>query len=121
MANNEQVEKFGFNALVALRAGSEIRKVQEEYLARLLDMLMAKHFGRDIQPLETDVIQAIREKCSVDEGYAAVKEPKGIVFYVAKKLLDDPSFDLLEMRSKAIEFMRAQKHAEDEIQRTAGI
>ena len=86
MVSNE-VEKVDFNALVARCAGSEDRKSQEEYLTRVIDKLMTKHFGRDIHPFESDVVQAIKEKCSADEGHAALKEPKGIVFMWRKRSL----------------------------------
>ena len=105
MTGNEQGEGLGFNALVERCAGSD-SKAQEGYLVGVVEDLMKKHFGRDVQPLDADIIKVIVDSFA-ENAYAVVKLSKGVVSYVANKLLDDPSFDVLKMRSKAMDVMRA--------------
>ncbi len=111
MVNTEQVEKEDFNALVAWCAGSEDRKGQEEYLAKVVMELMIDRLGKGNRFPDEKVLELIKADCEGD-----VKAPLQIndrlfplYIAVAKALLDDADYDLFDIRLDAIKFLRQKE------------
>ena len=111
MANNEQIENLDFNKLVTLRAGSKVRKVREEYLAKVVKGLMIKRFGKGGQFPDEKILQVIKTVCE-DDTRASWEIKDGLFplyVAVAKAFLDDAEYDLFDMRLEAIEFLRQEE------------
>ncbi len=120
MANNEQVENLDFNALVTLRAGSKVRKVQEEYLANVVMHLMMKPVDHDARLPDSNVLHTFIAKgsmgkiCEKDVS-VAMKVLDAFYCMVARAFLDDPDYNPDNIRSKAMEFMWTHKHGEKKV------
>ena len=120
MANNEQVEKLDFNTLVALRAGSKVRKVQEEYLANVVMHLMMKPVDHDARLPDSNILHTFIAKGSVDkicekDVSVAMKVLDAFYCMVACAFLNDPDYNPDNIRSKAMEFMRTHKQGEKKV------
>ena len=118
MANNEQVEKLDFNALVVQCAGPD-RKEQESFLAVVVMKSLIERLGRDSYLPDKNVLRVlgVRE----EDVSAAIRVLDGVYAWVSKSLLGDPCCDLLYIRSYAIKYMRAELERRQKIQREAGI
>lgn len=113
MADNEQVEKRDIKELVAQSSGSDAKKVQEEYLAKIVRELMIKRFGRGSRFPDEKILQVIKLTCE-DNANANVtwKINDGLLplyVAVAKALLDDEEYDLFDMRHDAIKYMQQEQ------------
>lgn len=118
MANNEQVEKQDFNALVVRCAGPD-KKEQEEYLVKVVIKLLIQHLGRGKKLPDENVLRAIGI-CEEDTR-VATKVLDSIYEFVVKALLEDPRRDLLGISPEIIEYMRSELERRQAIQREAGI
>ena len=113
MANNEQVEKLDFNALITRYAGSGDRKVQERYLVWAVMQLMIKYFGRDTRLPDANVLKVLIAKGIIDklcekDVISAMKVLDMFYDKIACAFLDYPDFDPVGLRSEVMDFMRKE-------------
>lgn len=122
MANNEQVENLDFNALVTLRAGSKVRKVQEEYLVRTLMAVVAERTKNRDGLSDHEVLKALGID-KTDDVYATIKMAGSSIIYaaVAKMLLDDPSQGLDTVRVEVAKRIHEAINRDKEIRQEANI
>jgi len=108
MADNEQAEKRDIKELVAQCTGSDAKKVQEEYLAKVVRGLLIKRFGKGSGFSDEKILQVTCE----DNAKVAWKIKDGIFplyVAVAKALLDDVEYDLFDMRLEAVKYMQQEQ------------
>ena len=108
MEDNEQAEKCDIKELVAQCTGSGAKKVQEEYLAKVVRELMIKRFGKGSGFPDEKILQVTCE----DNAKGTWKIIDGLFplyVAVAKALLDDVEYDLFDMRLEAVKYMQQEQ------------